>query len=131
MLQNIRENLSFADVKEWLEASINEYKKQAYMLTEEQILKKFWKERTWDDVIDCPNEHRLLWLYETLRECYQEGASLFWDWEDNEKRINAAAKLAEEIYIASIATEIAKKHFPDGACRNLKYSKRKHKHYYT
>lgn len=131
MLQNIRENLSFTNIKDWLDASINEYKKQAYMPTEEQILKKFWKERTWDDVLAVPNVHRSVWLYDTLRECYQEGASPFWDWEDNDKRVYAAAKLAEELYITSLMIQVTKKRFPDGACRNLKYNKRKRKHYCT
>lgn len=92
-----------------LQAGIKFYKDQAYIPTEEHVCQKFWKEHTMEEVRAIPNEHRLKWLYDIFREYYNEGASGFWDWKDNDNRINVAAKTADGIYIASLAVEIAEK----------------------
>lgn len=130
-LQKLRESITPKDILDFMENGIKYYKEQAYIPTEEQVCDKFWKEHTFEELTAVPNERRLKWLYDIFREYYNEGASGFWDWQDNDNRIRAAAKTANGIYTMSLAVEIAKKHFPDGACRNLKYSKRKRKHYYT
>lgn len=116
------------NLHDFIEAGIKHYKDQAYIPTEEQVNKKFWKDHTIEELIAIPNEHRLKWLYDTFREYYKEGASGFWDWEDNENRVNAAAKIAQNTYWLILAVEVTKKRWPDGSCRNLKYSKRKRKY---
>lgn len=122
------ESITPKDILDFMENGIKYYKEQAYIPTEEQVNKKFWKDHTIKELIAIPNEHRLKWLYDTFREYYKEGASVFWDWEDNENRVNAAAKIAQNIYWLILAVEVTKKRWPDGSCRNLKYSKRKRKY---
>lgn len=103
------ENITPEDILDSVNAIIQEYKNQATIPTEEQVCDKFWKEHTLEEVSAVPNEKRLKWLYDIFREYYEEGASGFWDWQDNDKRTRAAVKTANDIYFMSLATEIAKK----------------------